>query len=195
MSFFPPEFDPRADVAFKLDLVNVNTPDGDFGFILGADGAFRDINGKRWVGSTLIGAGDDEVAIGGTAPEGALTLTFFQDPEEEDFVAQIKGLGADYVAGRPVTFHVQPLRSQAEFLAPTLAPITVMTRTARKVIFGLEGPLKRSMTLTYESVFEARKLRRARVYNTEDHARLVGSANPSLQYIPTSQFRDEPVFG
>lgn len=195
MSLFPEGFDPRGEVVFILDLVNINTVDGDFGFILGADGAFTDVNGKRWIGSTLLQGSDDELAIGGAAPSGSLSLSFFQDPSEPDVIQQMKDLGVAYVEDRPVTFHVQPLRSQAEFYAPVLAPIKVMTRTARRLAFGISGPLERSIVLSYESVFERRRQRRGLVYNTTDHAALTGAANPSLRYMPTTTYQEQKLFG
>ena len=58
----------RAPIVAKLDLVNINTADGDFGFIAGLDGRFTDVNGKTWIGSSLIQASAQESALNGKAP-------------------------------------------------------------------------------------------------------------------------------
>lgn len=195
MTFFPADFDPRDDVAFALNLVNVNTPDGDFGFLLGVDGKFTDTTGKVWHGSQLLRPGDDEFAIDGIAPSGSLTISFFQDPTAPDVVAQMRALGADYVNGRQITFLIQPLRSQEDFYAPTVAPLQYMARTMRKLSFALNDAQDRSITVTYESAFENRRSARRLVYNTTDHARLTGAANPSLEFIPTHDFQEEKLFG
>lgn len=195
MSFFPSGFDPRGDVLGLLHLVNINTVDGDFGFMLGADGAFTDINGKRWVGSTLIGGSDDELSIGGTAPAGQLTLTFFQDPSEADVVSQIMSLGSAYVSGRPVTWWVQPVATQAEFYAPVFAPILRQTRDATTIDYKIDGPQGRALILSYEGPFARRKNRRGLVYNQPDHEKLIGESNPSLSRVPTKHFPRSRMFG
>lgn len=194
MSFFPSEFDPRSSTAFVLNLANVSTPDGDFGFIVGVDGVFTDVNGKEWFGSQLIQPGDDEFAINGVAPSGQMTLSFFQDPAAPDLVKEVKSLGSDYINGHPITFYIQPLRSQAEFYAPTMAPLPVMVRTMRRINFSLGGAQDRAISLSYESAFEDRRGARRLVYNTEDHARLIGYQNPSLEFIPTSDWQEEKLF-
>lgn len=195
MSFFPEGFDARSHAVFALFLANVNTPDGDFGFMVGTTGSFIDINGKEWLGSQLISTGDDEFAINGIAPSGTATLSFFQDPGAPDLVKQVHALGSEYVQGRPLTFYVQPLLSQAEFYAPTKPPLPIMTRTMRKITYSLGEAQDRAITLNYESAFENRKGARRLVYNTEDHARLIGEPNPSLQFIPTSDWQEEKLFG
>lgn len=195
MSFFPASVDPRSDVLGMLTLVNVNTEEGDFGFIVGADGVFTDVNDKTWYGSTLISDEGGEFAIGGTIPTGSLTLSYVQDPSQPDVVAELLSLGVSYVEDRPITFYKQPILSHQEFAAPTVAPILFRTRTARKIIFNLDGHLVRRITLTYETVFERIRNRRGRVLNVEDHSALAGSENPSLTYIPTQYTPDQKFLG
>jgi len=194
MSIFPEWFDLRADVVFALNLVSVDTPDGVFGFMLGADGIFTDINGMQWFGSQLIRGSDDEYSIGGSAPSGRLTMSFFQDPAAPDVVAQIRDLGSDYVAGRPLVQYLQPLRSQAEFAAPTVPPVPVMTRTMRQISYRLDEGQGRTIGLTYEGGFETRRQARRMVWNATDHGRLIDADNPSLQYVPQIYDREEKLF-
>lgn len=195
MTFFPDGFDPRADLAGKFELANINTPEGDFGFLIGVDGIFTDITGKKWYGSRLIGAGDLEMSIGGTAPAGEVTLSFFQDPEAESLVAEIKSLGVDYVKGRPITFYVQPFTTQEELYSPKVAPIQVARRTMRAISFAANQALDRSITVNFEGPFENRKAAFRGIYNTDDHARLIGAPNPSLEFIPRENQQEEKLFG
>ncbi|MGY9046058.1 hypothetical protein P775_14275 [Puniceibacterium antarcticum] len=195
MSFYGEDLDPRDARIYCLQLANINTPDGDFGFIVGADGVFEDITGKRWVGSQLIRPGDDEFAIDGVAPTGSLALSFFQDPDAPDLVAQVRALGSQYIQGRKIQFFVQPGREIADFYAPKVAPRPVMTRIMRRIIYNLNDAQDRSLTLTYESAFEGRRTSRRLVYNETDHGLLIGARDPSLRQIPTQNFQEEPLFG
>lgn len=183
------------EVIGKFDLVNINTPDGDFGFMIGNDGIFTDVNSKKWYGSQLITAGKLEYAINGKAPAGEITISFFQDPDAPDVVTQIKDLGVNYVAGRLITFYVQPLSSIEEMYAPVAAPYLVATRVMRTLRLSSSGAQNRSISLTFESAWEYRRRSRRRVYNTVDHELLIGEADPSLQFIPTELFEEEKLFG
>lgn len=199
MSFFPPGFDVRADVVARIDLVSIDTPDGPARFLLGGEGRFRDVSGNDWWGCSLISASDLEMSIGGTAPSGSLTLTYQIDttPTAPTLISQIRALGRDYVAGRAVTFWIQPLLSVEEFHAPTIAPIPVAVREATYVSFEVEGPMRRSISLGIEGPFAGRNVARGYLYNTADHSRLTGAFNVSLEYIPNDLYQrpDERVFG
>lgn len=188
-------FDLRDDVVGVLDLCNINTPDGDFGFILGTDGIFIDINGKKWVGSTVLTVSRLQSAIDGVAPSGSVGMSFFQDPDQEDLISEIKALGVDYVDGRPITFYYQPISSHAEFYAPTIAPVQWLQRTMRTLSFKATGALDRSISLGFESWSEDRKASRRIMLNTDGHKLLTGVANPSLEYMPTVDFEEEKLFG
>lgn len=194
MSFFPVGFDPRSDAVGILDLALINTPDGDFGYILGQDGKFTDVNDFVWWGCTLVTQADMEFPINGTAPSGSLTLSYFQDPSQPDLIAQIRSLGAAYVQGRPITFYQQIFGAISDLWQPVVAPIRVMTRRMTGISYGGSGDLERSITLTFESAYAGRNTGRGLSYNTEDHARLIGAANPSLQYMPHDTYQEEPLF-
>jgi hypothetical protein len=183
------------EVIGKFDLVNINTPDGDFGFMIGNDGIFTDVNDKKWYGSQLISVGKMEYAINGKAPSGEITLSFFQDPDAPDVVQKVKELGVDYVAGRLITFFYQPFSSIEEMYAPVAAPYPVATRVMRTLRFTSAGAQNRAISLSFESAWEYRRRMRRRVYNTVDHELLIGEPDPSLEYIPTELFEEQKLFG
>ncbi|MGR3452874.1 hypothetical protein [Pseudooceanicola sp.] len=189
------DWNPRDAVVGVLDLCNINTPDGDFGFLLGQDGIFTDVNGKRWYGSTLISVPKLQSAIDGIAPAGTIDLTFIQDPSMPDLVDQVKELGLEYLDGRPITFWIQPIRSMAELQAPVLAPHLHLTRTMRSLTFTASGARDRRITLGFEPWTEDRRAARRIALNTEGHAKLTGTANPSLTFMPTENFEEEALFG
>ncbi|GHF71211.1 hypothetical protein [Seohaeicola zhoushanensis] len=195
MSFFPSDLDRAGAILGALDLCEIDTVDGPARFMIGADGVFIDVLGRQWYGSQLASVSSLESAIGGKAPEGSITLSFFQDPNAVDLVAQVRALGLDYVRDRDVTFFIQPIGSHAEFYAPTRAPIQWLRRTARSLTFSASGAQDRSITLAFEAWSENRRAARRIVLNTEGHAKLIGQPNPSLEFIPTSDFEEEKLFG
>ena len=195
MSFFPVGFDPRAEVVAYLDLVEIDTDDGPFGFLLGIDGKFTSTDARVWWGCSIAAGSDLEMAIGGAAPSGNLRLSFFQDPDAPDLVAQVHALGLDYVKNRPVRFYMQPLLSLAEFYAPSLAPLLVAQRTSASLSATISGPLQRSLSLGFEGPFLGRNSARGLKYTTEDHAILAGAANPSLAFMPSDMAVEEKLFG
>ena len=195
MSFFPTGFNPRDLSIGMLDLVNISTPGGEHGFLLGADGAFTDVNGKVWWGSTLFSVTGLQSAIDGIAPEGAITLSYFQDPNAPDLIDQVRALGLPYLKGRDITFYVQPLASIAEMSAPVWAPIPWLKRTVQSLTFTATGAQDRSITLSFESWAADRAAARRIVLNTEGHAQIIGEANPSLEFMPTVDFQEEKLFG
>jgi hypothetical protein len=198
MSFFPAGFDARADVVGLLQLVKINTPDGDFRFMLGVDGRFVDMNGDDWWGSVLADSPDIQMSINGVAPTGQITLAWFADPTqlgvEATLIDEIKALGAGYVYGRPMTFYVQPLTDTAQFWAPVLPPIPFATVEMRSIAFGMSGAAERSISLSWEGAFANRNAARGYYYTTSDHARLTGASNPSLTYAPMDGRQVERLF-
>jgi hypothetical protein len=195
VSFFPAGFDPRADLVGALELVKINTSTGVVRLMSGIDGRFTDTLGVEWIGSTLLSAERLEMALGGRAPAGQLTFSFFQDPLAPDLISQMRALGADHVRNRPVTFLVQPLLTYADLHQPQVAPIEVAQRRMTSITTTAEGPITRAITLTFEGTFAGRNTARRWTYTTEDHARLVGGPNPSLQFMPKDDFQEEKLFG
>ena len=195
MSFFPPSFNPRDDVVAMLDLAELDTPDGPVRFITGTDARFIDTSGNSWIGSQLIKVSGLQSAIDGIAPAGSLTLSFFQDPDAASLIQQVKELGVDYIAGRPIRFYFQPIQSQAEFYKPTLAPIRWMQRTMRTLTFSAGGAQDRSITLSFEAWGENRRAARRIILNTEGHKALIGETNVSLIFMPTTNDPPMKMFG
>lgn len=195
MTFFPSDYDPRDIVSGVLDLCLVDTTDGPARFLLGTDGRFTDTNGDIWYGSQLIGVSSLAAAIGGDAPEGNLTFSFFQDPDADDLITELRAQGLDYVKGRDITFYVQPVRAMEEFYAPTSAPIQWMVRTMRTLTYVATGAQNRSISVSFEAWSENRKSARKLTLNTNGHATLIGEANVSLSYMPTDDFEEDKLFG
>jgi hypothetical protein len=192
MNFFPAGFDPRQDVVGALQLANVNTVDGDFGFIVGSDGKFVDINGKTWIGSRLISQPDMAIGINGLSVGGALEMAFFD--EGASLIEDIKVLGADYVDGRFLTFYVQPLLSHNDLFDPQLAPIMRGRFVMRSITITTEGAMMYRMALGFENVNEGRNGAPMFQHTESDHSALIGSANPSLRFAPSGDRRPEPLF-
>jgi hypothetical protein len=195
MSFFPETFNPRDDVSAILDLVEIETPDGPARFMIGVDGIFTDINGNEWAGSQLVSVESLKSAIDGIAPAGSATLSYFQDPSASNLIEQINALGVDYIRGSEIRFLVQPITSMGEFYAPATPPLQWLSRVVRAKTVAMSGGLDRSITLSFEAWSEYRRAARRIVLNTEGHARLTGSANPSLEFMPTTNFTEEKLFG
>jgi hypothetical protein len=79
--------------------------------------------------------------------------------------------------------------------APAVPPIQWMRRTMRTLKFQAEGAQGRSITVTFEAWTEQRRGARRIVLNTQGHAQLIGSKNPSFQFMPTTNFQEEKLFG
>ncbi|PWE48488.1 hypothetical protein DEM26_18240 [Thioclava sp. NG1] len=178
-----------------LLLAEIDTPDGPARFWPGTDGVFTDTNGDRWVGSVLLSMPRLQASIGGTAPAGEVTLAYFQDPDSDDLIGQVKALGIEYVEGREIKFYAQPLYTVDDLEAPQEAPVLFMTRTMEKLDYTLKGAADRSITLSFESSFQDRKSARRHILDRRGHSRLLGYDNPSLEFMPTSNYQDEPLFG
>lgn len=184
------------DVLARLLLIEIDVGPQQHRFLAGIDGVFTDINKNQWVGSTLLNKPEMASVIGGNAPSGSLTVSYFQPQNGDDLIDQIQALGDDYVFGKPIRFYVQKLYTYEELWAPTVAPELRYTRTMRTLSFGASGAETRTITLTFESWTEDRRAVRRIAYNTEGHAKLLGgTANPSLTYMPTSLQEEEKLFG
>lgn len=187
-------FDPRASFLGALNLVEIETPDGDFGFIVGTDGIFTSSTGAIYYGSRLLKMSNLQSAIDGIAPAGSVTLSYFQDPAIPDMVAQIKALGVDYVAGREIRFLWQPAAAPADLQAPTIPVQRWATRVMRTLTFAERGVRGREITLSFETWAEDRRTARRIRFDQEGHETLLGAANPSLEFRPTTDRQDEPLF-
>ena len=182
-------------VVAVLDLVEIDATDGTFRFWPGQDGTFRDINGNDWIGSSLGSIGNITSSIDGIAPSVDLKLSYYQDPDAPDLIDTLKTQGLDYVKGREVRFYRQDISSYAELSAPVSAPQLFTTRYSSALSFSQDGAVNRTITLTAQSFAENRNQARRIILNTEGHKQILGGvANPSLTYMPETDFEDQPLF-
>jgi hypothetical protein len=195
VSFWPEGFDPRSEVRMFLRLASIDAPSGLARFMIGQDGTFTDTGGNVWYGSQLIEAAGVTLSRDGSAPASTMTLSYFQDPDAPDLIDALHASGDIAVRGSVVRFYLQPINDVAEFYAPVFAPILRATRVASGLTFNMEGDVSRSITLGLEGPFRARASRRGWLYTVADHARLTGSANPSLQYMPKDGQVLEKLYG
>lgn len=198
MSMFPAGYDLRSEIIGALDLVEIDAVSGLARFMIGQDGRFTDTSGRVWYGAQVIGCTGYDWSRGDAAEDGALTLSYFQDPAAVSLIDQLRESGDLDVAGRAVRFYVQPIRSVADFYAPTLPPVLTATRAARSVTYAAEGDTMRRLTLSYEGVMQHRRRMRGFYWTVRDHNRLLGSPdpeNPSLEYVPVDARPEEPLFG
>jgi len=193
------DFDFGADVVGLLDLVSLDTTAGMVRLVVGDDGFFDDVDGNRWYGSKLISASEMEMSIGGTAPSMSLNLSFVQDPDVDDLVAAVKAYGVDAVKDREARFYVQPISAVNEFYRPVYTPQLLTIRKMMNLDYEFNGPQIRTITLTVEGPFNLRSRPVGGRYNTDDHSRRLGlpagTINPSLEFMPTNSFDDQPLFG
>lgn len=196
MSFFPAGYDYRAPSQRLLHLADIDTPDGSFGFILGADGKFTDVNGKVWWGSRLIQGDGVGFGLNGTAKASSVTLSFFQDPvDPSTLVEEILVLGSAYVKGRPLRRYLQVFDDLSQMYAPVHPPIQVRQLIMDHISVEAPNDVTRTIRLHLESAFRVRNGAQGFVYNTTDHARQLGTANPSYEYVPTDPRQEKSLLG
>ncbi len=196
MTFWPEGFDARGEIVGYLRLASIDAPSGLARFMIGQDGRFIDIDGNAWIGSQLIQVSEIELPREAVAPAAMIGLSYFQDPDAPDLIDQINESGDSAIAGSIVRIYLQPLTDMADFYKPQLPPIL---RATRVVASGLkvkfQGDTVRSIAVQLEGPFRARVSSRGMFYNVEDHARLIGAANPSLQFMPQDGRQDEKLYG
>lgn len=194
MTFFPAGFDRNGRAVSLFHLVDIDTPDGVFGFLLGANGVFTDVTGKKWYGTTLIAADGLGFGLAGTAKASSFTLSYFQDPTSpDDLITNLRALGSDYIKGRTVRRFIQVFENEAQKYAPVHAPQQFSEMTADHIVIEAPQPLERRITLVVEGLFKVRGGAQWLVYNATDHSRQLGYANPSYELIPTDP-REEEAF-
>lgn len=196
MSFWPEGFDARDEVVGYLRLAAIDAPSGIARFMIGQDGVFVDMDGNSWVGSQLFQVSELELPREAVAPAATMGFSYFQDPDAPDLIDQIKEAGDDAIAGSKVRFYLQPLTDFADFYAPKLPMILRATRVvASGLKTSFQGDTQRSLSVALEGPFRARVSARGLFYNVEDHAKLIGAANPSLQYMPQDGRQEEKLYG
>lgn len=192
---FPEEYDFSAENVGLIDLVYLDTVVGPARFILNEDGFFTDTSNNVWMGSKLISVSEIEFSVNGSAPALELTFSFIQDPDSADLIAAVKDMGLAAVKGRDATFYIQYMSALGEFYKPIFPPQKLTSRKMTNLGYSFDGPQIRGLSLTVEGPFNLRAKPIGLRYNTADHSRRVGHDNPSLEFMPTNQFDDEPLFG
>lgn len=191
----PAEYDLSSDVIAILDLVELDTTEGMVRLILNEDARFTDTNGHEWLGSKLLSVSELEFSVNGTAPAVQLNFSFIQDPDAEDLTAAVKEYGVASVKGRAANFYIQYIGAFKEFYAPVFAPQLLTSRVMSNLDYSFDGPQKRSLTVTVEGPFNLRARPVGGRYNTADHSRRCGYANPSLEFMPTNNSDSQSLFG
>lgn len=191
----PAEYDFQAENVGIIELISLDTTVGVCRFLLGDDARFYDVDGNEWLGSKLITVSDVDYSINGNAPSVEFTFSFIQDPDADDLVARVKALGIDCVKGRDATMYMQYVASFGEIFKPVYPPLVITKRKMQNITYVFDGPQIRAISLTVEGPFALRSKPVGLRYNTADHSRLVGYDNPSLEFMPTNNFDEQPLFG
>lgn len=195
----PSAYNARAERVGFLTLVEIDSTEGIFNFLLGTDGWFQSTDGKKWIGSRLISASEIELSVNGTAPGIELSLTFIQDPDQPDLVSEVRALGSDIVRGRPCRLYIQYMEAIEEFYKPVYAPQLITQRTMMNMSYHFEGPQIRRLSLQVEGPFNLRSKPVGGRYNTADHSRRIGlppgTINPSLEFMPVHGVDEQTLFG
>lgn len=185
------------EIAGIIELLELETSEGTLRFVVGDDGQFTDMSGNIWTGSKLISLSEIDQSINGTAPTLEASFAFIQDPDEPDLIEQIKRLGgAATIKGRTAKVYEQLLTRHEEFFAPASSPELITQRRMENLTFTIDGPQQRTLSVTMEGPFALRSKPSFGVYNTADHATLIGvSENPSLEFMPKDAIDEQAFFG
>lgn len=176
-------------------MVELDTAEGVLRFLFGHDGEFIDVEGNRWIGSTLLRIGDVEQSSNGTAPSWEVSLSYAYDPERgPDPLSVIRQYGVAAIDGRPAHLFFQYFSRHEEMLAPVAAPVRVSRHTMRKLTYSIEGPQTRSVAVTCEGPYPLRSRPANGRYTDADQRRRAGG-DPSLEFMPVHGFDDQPLFG
>lgn len=194
---FPTDFELDADIVGMITLAALDTSAGILRFGTGFEGTFIDKNGHAWLGSRLISTSSTEFSINGNAPALTLTFAWIQDPDAEDLVAIIRNEGGiAAIKGRPATFYMQYLTRQEDIFAPVHAPVQWFKREMLNLVYTLDGPQQRTVSVVCESDWRLRSKPLGGRYTVIDHARRLGVPNnPSLEFMPTHELNNQPLFG
>lgn len=184
------------EVVGAILLVDLDTTGGHIRLLPGEDGIFTDTNGDQWLGSTLISLGDAQGgASNGSAPTFQVTLNYAYDPSRgTDLLAAVRQYGVDAINGRALTLYFQYFGKHEEMYAPIWSPIRVATYTMRQLIYGLDGDQTRNVAVSCEGPYPLRSKPPNGRYTDADQRRRE-NGDPSLEFMPTNAFDNQPLFG
>lgn len=174
-------------------MLELDTSEGFLRLYRGENGVFRDVNGTDWIGCTLLRMGEVKVSSNATAPTWEAQLSYVHDPDREDILSVIREFGVAAIDGRPCSLYFQYFGKLEEMFAPIWEPILFRTLTMRRLIYSYNGPQERSVTLVCEGPFPLRSKPLNGRYTDADQRRR-HSGDPSLEFMPTHGFDDQPLF-
>lgn len=184
------------EIVGVIELLEMDTTEGTLRFLLHDDGRFQDINGNWWLGSKLMSVSEVDMSINGTAPAFEATFSFIQDPDEPDLIQNIENMGGvSVIKNRTARFYEQLIGRTDEFFKPVSEPELITQRKMLNLTTKFDGPQIRTLGVTMEGPFALRSKPTVGTYNTDDHSRLVGSSNPSLEFMPKNSIDEQPFFG
>lgn len=175
-------------------LMEMDTSEGFIRLYPGENAIFRDANGVDWIGCSLLRMGEVKVSSNGAAPTWEASLSYVYDPDREDLLQAIRDFGVAAIDGRPCRLYFQYFGKLEEMFAPIWQPIKFRTVTMRRLIYTHNGPQERSVTLLCEGPFPLRSRPLNGRYTDADQRRRA-SGDPSLEFMPTNGFDDQPLFG
>lgn len=174
-------------------MIELDTAEGFLRLYLGENGVFHSADGKDWIGCTMLRMGDVKVSSNATAPTWEAQLSYVHDPDREDIMATIREYGVAAIDGRPCRLYFQYFGQLEEMFAPIWQPILFRTVKMRRLIYNYAGA-ERSVTLVCEGPFPLRsKPLNGRYTDADQRRRHAG--DPSLEFMPTNGFDEQPLFG
>src|SRR5690606_26067359 len=153
----------------------------------------RSTDDKDWIGCTLLRMGDVKVGSNGTAPTWEAALSYVHDPDRTDLLAVIRQSGAAAIDGRPRRLSIPYFGRLEEMFVLIWQPILFRTVKMRRLIYNYSGQ-DLSVTLICDGPFPLRsKPLNGRYTDADQRRRHAG--DPSLEFMPTHGFDDQPLFG
>lgn len=191
-----------AEIAARLNdeavlctrLLELDTSEGFLRFMFGADAYFEDVNGNRWIGSTLVKSGSVESVNNATAPTWEASFSYVHDPDLTDPMAIIRSFGLAAIDGRKARLFFQYWGQVEEMFSPIHAPILIATYTMRRLVYDKQGPRTRMVSVICEGPWALRgKPANGRYTDADQRRRADGDA--SLEFMPVSGWDETPLFG
>jgi len=90
---------------------------------------------------------------------------------------------------------LQVFDSVEQMYAPVHAPIQLSQMIMDHISIEAPNDITRAIRVHLEGVFKVRNGAANLIYNTTDHARQLGVANPSYEHIPTDPRQEKSLLG
>ncbi|WP_169194928.1 hypothetical protein [Devosia sp. MC1541] len=182
------------EVVGAVILIEIDSSEGFVRLYPGEAGVFESADSKRWIGCTLLRMGAVKLSSNGAAPTWEASLSYVHDPDRTDLLEVIRNYGVAAINGRKCNLYFQYFGKTEEMYAPIWTPILLRSVTMRRLVYNIVGPSERSVTLICEGPFPLRsKPLNGRYSDADQRRRYPG--DPSLEFMPTHGFDDQPLFG